>query len=330
MAALIDTHHHFVPEPYANAVKAAGGDVSGWATPDWSPEASQSLMHQIGIKTAILSLTAPGVEVAGGYASQRTLAREVNIYAAKLRDSKPQSFGFFAALPSLLDVEGALAEIRYCYDELHCDGVTVFTRYGDGPYYLGYDLFKPVWAELNARKAVVFVHPTHTTDTRLVDPALPQPVLDYPHETCRTAMDLVVKNRKRENPNVKIILSHAGGTLPFLVDRAVKLTCGRLPASMDPHPKSPAEFLQDVRTFYVDLALSTAKDTIDYALDLFPADHILYGSDFPYAATPAVLDFGEEFKRYEFAEDVKRKIYYENGLKLFPRLAKGQDQQEAR
>lgn len=326
MASLIDTHHHFVPEVYANAVKAAGGDVSGWATPDWSPGASQSIMNQIGIKTSILSLTAPGVEVAGDNSSQRALAREVNTYAAKLRDAKPASFGFFAALPSLLDVEGALAEIRHCYDELHCDGVTVFTRYGDGPYYLGHEIFKPIWAELNARKAVVFVHPTHTTDTRLVDAARPQPVLDYPHETCRTAMDLVVKNRKRENPDVKIILSHAGGTLPFLVDRAVKLTCGRLPASMDPHPKSPAEFLEDVRSFYVDLALSTAKDTINYVLNLFPADHILYGSDFPYAATPAVLDFAEQLKAYQFEEDIKTKVYYENGLNLFPRLATYRDQ----
>jgi predicted TIM-barrel fold metal-dependent hydrolase len=78
--------------------------------------------------------------------------------------------------------------------------------------------------------------------------------------------------------------------------------------------------------FYIDLALSTAKDTINYSmLDLFPADHILHGSNVLNVVTPAVLEFAKQFKVSEFAVDVKRKIYYENWLELFPKLAKGQN-----
>ena len=100
-------------------------------------------MQKAGIQTAILSLTAPGVETVPGREAQAKLARQVYEYAAELRDANPKSVGIFAALPSL-DANGALAEIGYAFDTLKADGVTLFTRYGDGNHYLGHKTFKPV------------------------------------------------------------------------------------------------------------------------------------------------------------------------------------------
>jgi predicted TIM-barrel fold metal-dependent hydrolase len=97
---------------------------------------------------------------------------------------------------------------------LKADGVTLFTRYGDGNYYLGHEKFKPIWDELDKRAAVVFIHPTHPVDITPVNKLLAQPIIDYPHETTRTAVDLIVSDTIRTHRNVKIILSHAGGTHP--------------------------------------------------------------------------------------------------------------------
>lgn len=116
-------------------------------------------MDRLGVQTAILLVTAPGACILKGQASF-DLARKLNIYAAELRDKKQEKFGFFAALPSLLDTEAALDEIRYALDTLHADGITLFTRYGDSNTYLGHPDIEPIWAELNRRKCVVFVHPT--------------------------------------------------------------------------------------------------------------------------------------------------------------------------
>lgn len=85
--------------------------------------------------------------------------------------------------------------------------------------YLGHQELKPIWRELNRRKAVVFVHPTHPVDTRPINPAIPQPTIDYPHETSRTALDMLSSGTLDEFPEVKVILSHAGGTLPYLISR---------------------------------------------------------------------------------------------------------------
>jgi 6-methylsalicylate decarboxylase len=69
---------------------------------------------------------------------QPALARSVNEYAAQLCSQNPEKFSFFAALPSLFSTEACLAEIAYALDVLKADGVTLFTRYGDGNNYLGH------------------------------------------------------------------------------------------------------------------------------------------------------------------------------------------------
>lgn len=103
------------------------------------------------------------------------------------------------------DLDRAISELSYALDVLHADGVTLFTRYGNENYYLGHPNFIPLWTELNKRQAAVFVHPTTGIDIGLINPLLPAPMIEYPHETTRCAVDLVVSKRVRENPDWKIV-----------------------------------------------------------------------------------------------------------------------------
>ncbi|KAI4753650.1 amidohydrolase family protein [Aureobasidium sp. EXF-3400] len=184
----IDTHHHIVPDFYARAVEEAGGDPSGWATPEWSLGSSRHIMQKLGVQTSILSITAPGACILQGQASHE-LARKLNLESARIRDQEPEKFGFFANLPDILDTQAALEELQYALDVLKADGVTLFTRYGKGNTYLGHPDVQPIWEELNRRACVVFIHPTHPVDTTPVNPRAPQPIINYPHETTRTARD---------------------------------------------------------------------------------------------------------------------------------------------
>jgi 6-methylsalicylate decarboxylase len=270
-------------------------------------------MGRTNSSTAILSLTSPGVPIAPPE-EQAELARGVNEYAAKLRDGNAR-FGFFAALPSLLDTKAALEEMTYALDVLKADGVTLFTRYGEDNYYLGHKAFRPIWEELNRRKAVVFIHPTSPRDTGLVNAYLPQPIIDYPHETARTAFDMISNNTKRDYPDCKCILSHAGGTLPILLVRAA----GGIDM-MSRGSKTAESILEDARSFYFDLALSSSSNVLDTLLRHFPHDHILFGSDFPYAPAAAGEMFAKQLDEYELTEQTRRQIYHENARRLFPRI----------
>jgi 6-methylsalicylate decarboxylase len=190
----IDVHHHFYFAAFASALQSAGGDPSGWTVPSWSLEADKSMNISLGTSTTILSMTAPGACIEKDPQAQAQLARAANSYAAQIRNDDPSHYGFFTSLPDLLNTELALKEIEYGLDTLKADGVILFTRYGNNNHYLGHPNFRPIWEELNRRKAVVFVHPTHAVDTNLVNKHLPQPMFDYPHETGRTAMDLILSD----------------------------------------------------------------------------------------------------------------------------------------
>lgn len=87
--------------------------------------------------------------------------------------------------PPLTDLCGVLAEITYALGVLKADGITLYTRYGDSNIYLGHPQFSSILQGLNRRASVVFVHPTTSV---YADSLLPQPALDYPHETARTAL----------------------------------------------------------------------------------------------------------------------------------------------
>lgn len=272
------------------AVEDAGGDPSGWPVPAWSPEADEVSQQGVGARVAILSLTSPGAPIAGTDEGARQLAREANVYCAKLRDAQPTKYGFFAAMPNALDTQGTLEEIAFALDELKADGITLYTRYGDGNYYLGHKAIAPIWHELNKRKAIVFIHPTHPVDTNKVSELIMQPTLDYPHETTRTVYDLILSGTKRAHPDCKIVLPHAGGTLPWIFPRSTTLLRGLSSQQLPAHAKTYDEIWDEFRSFYFDIALSQSHEGLDLLLKRVPADHILYGK------SPETGKLGQRFE----------------------------------
>ncbi|KAJ5414509.1 hypothetical protein N7509_001136 [Penicillium cosmopolitanum] len=290
----IDTHHHFVPDFYA--------------------------------KDSCAFCSAPGACIVPDRHKRAELARALNEYAADLRHREPERFAFFLSLPNILDTEDALKEIAHGLDYLHADGVTLFTRYGSSNTYLGHPDVEPIWAELNKRSCVVFIHPTHPVDTKPVNPKLPQPSIDYPHETTRTAMDMITNGTRLKFPNCKVILSHAGGALPYLISR-VTTPMKRAPDFAVSHRMGTTyeKAMESFRSFHFDLALSSSPQVLDMLLKMVPHDHILYGSDFPYAPIPAYPAFLEELESYEMDEELRKKINFGNALKLFPQLASRRD-----
>ncbi|KAH9888179.1 hypothetical protein F4778DRAFT_755328 [Xylariomycetidae sp. FL2044] len=211
----IDVHCHINPPAFTAVLKDAA--VPGAAEfPAWGNRPHDPYMTGLGVEAQVLSVTSPGPAVLRDPVRAARLARSCNEYLAELRDADPRKLAFLASLPDLHDTARCLEELRYAYDVLGADGVCLMTRYGgageggqhqdgEGPHYLGHEAFRPIWAELSRRKAVVFVHPTF--GKYAVQPGaggsgggggigdqanrfLPPPVIDFPHETARAALDL--------------------------------------------------------------------------------------------------------------------------------------------
>ena len=212
----IDVHHHIVPPEYLEALRGIGVEKSGGARfPDWSPETTLEVMDQNGIATAMTSISAPGIYF-GDDAFTRDLARRCNEIAAGLVSDHPGRFGAFAALP-LPDVDAALQELEYALDTLGLDGVALMTSVGRK--YLGDSSFDPLFEELNRRKAVVYTHPNVPPGSDVPELTWPAHIIEFMFDTTRAATNMVLNGTLERYQDLTLILSHAGGAIPYLAGR---------------------------------------------------------------------------------------------------------------
>jgi 6-methylsalicylate decarboxylase len=308
--ARIDTHHHLIPPDYRKALQKAGiDDASGRALPEWSPEASLQAMAELDIATAILSVSTPGTAFLTHPPDAAALARDLNDYSAALVAAQPQRFGFFATIP-MPHLDASVAETVRTLDDLKADGVVLLAN--NAGTYLGQDGQHDLFAALDARSAVVFIHPAN-----LPGPTVPGAApfaADFLLDTTRAAYLLVRNGIRRRYPNIRFILSHAGGFVPYASHRMAV-------AIMGDTGRSLTDSLDDFASFYFDTALSSSAAALPTLLAFAKPDHITFGSDWPFAPTAAGKLFAAGLETYSGLNNQARDaIERTNALALFPRL----------
>jgi aminocarboxymuconate-semialdehyde decarboxylase len=144
---------------------------------------------------------------------------------------------------------------------------------------------------------------------------VPGPIVDYPFDTTRNAVHMVFNGVLDNYPSVRIILSHAGGFVPFAVARFCELR-----HSLDASGPPPEELLNKFKHFYWDTALSAGHAAFGSLLELADHGRILFGSDFPYASNAVASRFTEILDRETgLSADLLRAINVENVRDLLPR-----------
>ena len=309
----IDVHQHLLPPEYVAALTTQG--MAAWAYPAFTPggasiDSAIAMMDENRIATGIVSLSAPGLAVWDD-AEASTLACKVNEAAADLVKARPDRFGMFAAVP-LPDIDGSLEAIRHAYDDLQTDGVVLMAN--SRGVYLGDSSLDPVMDELNRRHAVIFVHPSNLPGPPAdgVHPA----VADFLLDTTRAAINLATNGVPRRYPNLRIILAHGGGFLPYAAHRIA------LTSSLMNQDLTLEQLLDDLAGFYFDLALTASPTALPSLLAFAKPGHVLFGSDWPYAAPSSVKYFADHLDAYPGLEQQERRaIDRSNALGLFSRLS---------
>ena len=317
-SGLIDVHAHLLPDFYVQQATAAGhahpDGMGGW--PSWSVQAHLDLMDRNGIETAMLSMSSPGVHF-GDDKAARLLARRVNEYTADLTRDHPGRFGNFASLP-LPDVDGALEELTFAFDELGADGVALMTH--THGVYLGDQRLDPVFAELDRRRAVVFLHPTSPVCWEQSALGRPRPMVEYIFDTARTVTDLVMGGVLTRHPNMRVIVPHCGGAIPVLADRINEFMSLFLPARQPPS----SDAVQQLRGLYYDMAGTAFPRQVPALLKLVEPDRVLFGSDYCWTPAPladahiAAIDAAEPPAH----DTTWRSLTTANARRLFPRTTR--------
>jgi predicted TIM-barrel fold metal-dependent hydrolase len=309
----IDIHFHLIPSFYQDAAYAAGAGPAIGRYPEWSPERALAQMDTAGIDVALTSLAQPGVQF-GDPRNAPALARRCNEYASELSARWPQRFGALAVVP-MWDVGEAVAEIEYALGELKHQGVCLFASYGER--FLGDADFDPVLEALNARDAIVFIHPAlHPSSRKL---ALPWPgfMMEYVFDTTRAAVNLVFTGAIERFPRIRFVLAHAGGLMPYFAWRL------SISPMIDPRMEqlSPAQVYARLKRFWYDNALSPTAETLACLAGVASPDHIVFGSDWPFANSRVIAEAVSTYEAAPMSQAQRDAIDRGNALSLFPQWA---------
>jgi 6-methylsalicylate decarboxylase len=317
---LIDVHHHVVLPEYEEALVRSGAiDPSRPLRKNSKPQAALDSMSELGIDAAVLNpLSVAGVHH-GNDANARYLSDATNEALARFASFAPTRLGFFATLP-LPDVDGALRQMAYALDTLHADGL-IFLSNQNGSY-IGDPAFEPLYAEMDRRGVIAFVHPASPAYVPTLRLNLWPAYIEYPFETTRVAANLIYNGIMARYPRIKWLLAHAGGALPYL---SVRL---RLMEESDKNQPSFIERVPDgvapyLRRFYFDIAIAGGPAPMAALTEVADPSHILYGSDWPYLERKFVSDQLESVIGLpQFEGELLTPLAWRNAAQLFERFTK--------
>ena len=297
----IDIHGHLTPPIVIQTLGAEA--LGGFAK--WTPEKALEEMQTYGIATAMVS-------VPPHYDPETVdrIARPSNEYAARLATDHKGRFGTFAFLP-MPHVDATLKEIEYAFDTLKLDGVGMYTNYGDK--WIGDKTFDPVFEELNRRKAVVFTHPITANCCGNLLPNVGDGTIEWQTDTTRAIANMLFNGSAVRYPNVRMIFSHGGGTMPYLVERFTAAAKS---------PKFAAQFPQGfagaAAKFFYDTAWTSNPVAMGALSKVVPLSQIVLGTDYPARA------IGDHVKGLSecgvFSPKELEQVERENALTLFPRF----------
>ncbi|MGW0394233.1 amidohydrolase family protein [Streptomyces sp. NPDC003042] len=314
----IDMHHHFCAPEWREWAERHGlikpEQLPPWARLD--TKAAVGFMDRAGVTTAVLKPMLPA-----RYQSSAQLREAITITLQSMIEvahEHPGRFSYYVPL-FLDDADASSWAVRRGLGQLGAVGVNVTANYGG--VYLGDPAYDRVFHELNDYSAVVDTHPHHLPGGpggppgAATVPGIPNFLCDFLLDTTRAAVNMISKRTLDRFPDISVILPHAGGFLPYIATRMQAL--GRF---CDP-PVDPAAVRDHLQRFYYDTAGPMAPAAT--LLAQVPADHVLFGTDWPAAPADTVLDLALPALDTDPActPEQLRGIYHDNALRLIPALA---------
>jgi predicted TIM-barrel fold metal-dependent hydrolase len=305
----IDVHAHAYSASYVQLLGQLGASADAMhSTRGVNDDVNARLeaMDAGRVQRQVLSMSAATPYFDDVAAAQRA-ARFINDEHAELCRRYPERFSFFAVLP-MPNVDAALAELERAVTDLGAVGVTFTTQI------LGRALSDPafadVFAELDRRAMVVFLHPPgNTCESPIIRESGLGWSLGAPIEDAVCAMQLMRAGFPRRYPHMKVILPHLGGFLAF-----VRYRVSRNPADAFPGEDAPSV---QMRKFWYDTA-NGEPAALRASMECYGVDKLLFGTDYPYWLPGTGYEQAVSYVETSGLNEADvAAIRYENARKLF-------------
>jgi aminocarboxymuconate-semialdehyde decarboxylase len=214
-------------------------------------------------------------------------------------------------------VDGSLEQIELALDVLEFDGVSMMTNADRS--YLGDSRFDPIFAELQRRAAVVFVHPTASPDPIAHTLGLPDALLDYPVDTSRAIAKLHYSNTFARTPDIKYVFAHAGGTIPFVASRFAIVD----EMNVIPGAQERGTFADALPRLHWDTASAFSDPVLHMLRSVNGLGNVVFGTDYPYPRDAmSIAGLRQLQDTHELDDDERQGVLGGSAARLIPRLAR--------
>lgn len=287
-----DVHTHHYPRAYFSLIERSGGDFAFATDPSGQtiiryrgsrffgvtpamtdPALRLTDMTRAGIDVAVLSLSTPNVFFAEGSA-QTPVARMVNDAYAELIKAQPDRFKGFASIP-MDDPDAAVRELHRAIDDLKLNGVILLSNIRGRA--LTDPAYRPFFAEADRMKLCILLHPMLPASADAFRDFVLGPLVGFPFDTTLAVARMCYAGMLKELPNIRWIVAHAGGAIPYLAER---LDNGYRDFAEDRVNVDdlPSAYLK--RLYYDTVTFS--PHVLRLLRDWCGAEHMAMGSDYPH------------------------------------------------
>jgi len=299
--AIIDCHNHYYPPAYLDALRAGSSVVKVDFDAEGNPrlhypgdynvavrghrdiDFREGELAKYGIDTQVISLTTPGTHVESS-ANAVKLAALVNDAFAEVVRTKRGKFVALATLP-LNDPAASVKEFERACRQLKLPGAMLFSNVNGVA--LSDERFWPLYERANDLDAILHIHPTDPVGVEAMTDYWLMPLVGFLFDTTLAAEKLVFSGVAERFPRIRWVLSHLGGAIPYIAERADRgfRAFKECRANIS---RPPSEYLKQ---FYYD-TVNFDPLALKLAVDFAGVDHILAGSDYPHqiGSIPEMLE----------------------------------------
>jgi aminocarboxymuconate-semialdehyde decarboxylase len=320
----IDIHNHYYPEAFIEELEKGaipdlqifrdevgrkvmvhkGTRVVTITPPMNNVELRLRDMAKAGIDMQVLSLSVPSVD-AFPPEEGMAFAQMVNEELSKISKKYPDRFAFFATTP-LKARDGAIAELSRAVEELGARGVILGSNIDGNP--LDRPDFRPFFSRVAELDIPILIHPMTPAGNDSMNDYRLAPMIGFEMDLCLATVRMIMGGILGDFPNLKVIISHLGGAIPYLIERIEN--CFRAYPECKVHIQdSPKNYLKKI---YLD-TVSFHPPALMCAYAFHGPKHLILGSDYPHVigdiersvSSIQNLNIPDKEKEWIFSENLK-------------------------
>ena len=264
-------------------------------------------MEQMKIDVAVLSHGIPfGPDVLDGQEAD-DWAKRINDNLAEIIDRYPGKFVGFGSI-GFGDCQQSIAEVDHCIKKLGFKGIQVFSNVSNK--LLDSSEFAPVLKHIGMLGVPMHLHPAIPLNRVGLESASQFLSLGFPYDTSLNTVRLIQSGLLDETPDLKLIVAHIGGVLPYLIGRIGTYSA---PSRLFPDTsllKYPIEHY--LHKLYVD-TVCYHIEALECCYKVIGAEHMLYGTDHPFGPYDVPAELVEQLN---CSPSERELIYHRNAERL--------------